>query len=289
MRQEEWEDGQFSANAVVGAKWPTEEIEATILAASQQADTRLNAAADLRLSTELPSRRLHVCFGPFGVAWRSIAGTPCTGDWSRARLVAVCGLDSPGPLYLAPTPPAEDDALDRHMEALADPASPAPKMSGWQPKGSYRSLDWRPQAARSSSSPEAQAGSGSGSDGGLPQVDLGVSASRPWKHRRMQPRSPPPEGLGGGGPAWRPSWKPINSGGWAQPESQPPGSRGMQNMGNTCYMGSALQCLSNVPLLRRYFLSGAPPAPRCCALHRRALTRRKGSTENTSTATTCSE
>ncbi|GAN08057.1 ubiquitin carboxyl-terminal hydrolase 4-like [Mucor ambiguus] len=34
------------------------------------------------------------------------------------------------------------------------------------------------------------------------------------------------------------------------------GLHGLQNLGNTCYMNSALQCLSNTPQLTRYFLSG---------------------------------
>ncbi|CAI5446949.1 unnamed protein product [Caenorhabditis angaria] len=35
----------------------------------------------------------------------------------------------------------------------------------------------------------------------------------------------------------------------------PPGQCGLQNLGNTCFMASALQCLSNMPQLREYFLS----------------------------------
>ncbi|CAI2352205.1 unnamed protein product [Caenorhabditis sp. 36 PRJEB53466] len=36
-----------------------------------------------------------------------------------------------------------------------------------------------------------------------------------------------------------------------------PGQCGLSNLGNTCFMASALQCLSNTPPLREYFLSGA--------------------------------
>eukprot|EP00435_Cladocopium_sp_Y103_P018377 s2055_g4.t1 len=32
---------------------------------------------------------------------------------------------------------------------------------------------------------------------------------------------------------------------------------GLQNLGNTCFMNSSLQCLSNIPQLREYFLDGA--------------------------------
>lgn len=35
------------------------------------------------------------------------------------------------------------------------------------------------------------------------------------------------------------------------------GAVGLQNLGNTCFMNSSLQCLSSIPGLRQYFISGA--------------------------------
>lgn len=37
--------------------------------------------------------------------------------------------------------------------------------------------------------------------------------------------------------------------------SSPRGLSGLINFGNTCYMNSAIQCLSNIEILRDYFLS----------------------------------
>ncbi|CAE8585195.1 unnamed protein product, partial [Polarella glacialis] len=39
---------------------------------------------------------------------------------------------------------------------------------------------------------------------------------------------------------------------------EPPqrGAVGLQNLGNTCFMNSSLQCLSNIPALREYFIQG---------------------------------
>ncbi|CAD6194203.1 unnamed protein product [Caenorhabditis auriculariae] len=40
-----------------------------------------------------------------------------------------------------------------------------------------------------------------------------------------------------------------------EPDQVPPGMTGLTNLGNTCFMASALQCMSNMPPLRDFFVS----------------------------------
>jgi len=47
-------------------------------------------------------------------------------------------------------------------------------------------------------------------------------------------------------------------------EGRPLGKCGLSNLGNTCYMNSALQCLRSVAELSSYFLGMPSSVPRCC-------------------------